>query len=121
MHENLKAELAKPTQLQQRQDGPTEHMRGLKAFAIKLGLYNAADIKANIFNIFLYLIAIVFGIYYNLIADHLGFSDPNVLFYYVARGVILLIIATSFLWIGIIRNAILPLAAIIILTLVVWI
>ena len=78
-------------------------------------------IKENILNVFLYSIATVVGLYYNLAADHLGFSDSNGLIYSVVHAVVLLLIVASFIWIGIIRNAILPFAAIIILAVSVWI
>lgn len=42
MPENLKGELAKLTHLPQRQDGSTDQLRDLCAFANKLGLYDAA-------------------------------------------------------------------------------
>lgn len=44
MPENLKFELAKLTQQPQRQDGATDQLRDLHAFANKLGLYDAADL-----------------------------------------------------------------------------
>ena len=48
MPENLKGELAKLTQQPQRQDGITDQLRDLYAFANKLGLYDAADLIRNI-------------------------------------------------------------------------
>lgn len=47
MPENLKAELAKLSQQPQRQDGSTDQLRDLYAFANKLGLYDAADVIRN--------------------------------------------------------------------------
>lgn len=44
MPENLKLELAKLTQQPQRQDGTTDQLRDLHAFAVRLGLYDAADL-----------------------------------------------------------------------------
>lgn len=44
MPENLKTELAKITQQSQRQDGSTDQLRDLHAFAVRLGLYDAADL-----------------------------------------------------------------------------
>ncbi len=47
MPEILKAELAKLTQQPQRQDGTTDQLRDLYAFANKLGIYDAADLNRN--------------------------------------------------------------------------
>jgi hypothetical protein len=44
MQENLKFELVKLTQQPQRQDGTTDQLRDLYAFANKLGLYDGADL-----------------------------------------------------------------------------
>ena len=44
MPENLQIELAKLSQQRQRQDGATEQLKDLHAFANKLGLYDAADL-----------------------------------------------------------------------------
>lgn len=44
MPENLKSELAKIVQQPQRQDGTTAQFLDLQAFAIRLGLYDAADL-----------------------------------------------------------------------------
>jgi hypothetical protein len=44
MPENLKTELAKIVQQGQRQDGGLDQLRDLHAFAVRLGLYDAADI-----------------------------------------------------------------------------
>ena len=45
---NLKNELAKIAQQPQRQDGATEQLRDLHAFANRLGLYDAADLIKKI-------------------------------------------------------------------------
>lgn len=42
--ENLKSVLAKIVKQPQRQDGTTAQARDLQAFAIRLGLYDAADL-----------------------------------------------------------------------------
>lgn len=43
MRENLKTVLATIPQQPQRQDGTTDQLRDLRAFANRLGLYDAAD------------------------------------------------------------------------------
>lgn len=45
---NLKNELAKIAQQPQRQDGATDQLRDLHAFANRLGLYDAADLIKKI-------------------------------------------------------------------------
>lgn len=50
MPDNLKAELAKLTQQPQRQDGNIDQLRDLHAFAVKLGLYDAADLIKTMVN-----------------------------------------------------------------------
>lgn len=47
---NLQAELAKITQQPQRQDGAIDQLNDLRAFANKLGLYDAADLIRSIMN-----------------------------------------------------------------------
>ena len=48
MPDNLNAELAKLTQQPQRQDSTNEQLNDLRAFANKLGLYDAADLIRTI-------------------------------------------------------------------------
>lgn len=43
MRENLKAVLAAIPQQPQRQDGTNDQLRELRAFAVRLGLYDADD------------------------------------------------------------------------------
>lgn len=50
MPENLKIELQKLTQQPQRQDGSVDQLRDLHAFAVKLGLYDAADVIKTLVN-----------------------------------------------------------------------
>ncbi len=44
MPDNLDIELAKISQQPQRQDSATDQLRDLHAFAVRLGLYDAADL-----------------------------------------------------------------------------
>lgn len=48
MNDSLKAELAKIQQQPQRQDGTLDQLRDLHAFAVRLGLYDAADLIKTI-------------------------------------------------------------------------
>lgn len=50
MPDNLKTELAKLTQQSQRQDSTNDQLRDLHAFAVRLGLYDAADLIKTIVN-----------------------------------------------------------------------
>lgn len=50
MPENLKSALATLSQQPQRQDGSTEQLRDLLAFANRLGLYDAADVLKILLN-----------------------------------------------------------------------